>query len=123
MNCLSVFDHFVWLVLKNLSDEAVLLHTLTNVDPYHCHEILNSHMTHLGKPVWFASVNQLEKRPWHFFFRKYTVLFTVRFFIYPMQPIVCKFQKRVIKVISLLTDLINFNLKLATFSNKIKTAF
>ena len=70
MNCLSVFDHFVWLVLKNLSDEIVLLHTLTNVDLYHCHEILSSHMTHLGKPMWFASVNQLKKRPWHFFFLK-----------------------------------------------------
>ena len=34
-----------------LNDEAVLRHTLTDVDLYHCHEILSSHMTNLGKPM------------------------------------------------------------------------
>ena len=35
----------------NFSDDAVLLHSFTNMVLYHCHEILSSNMTHLGELV------------------------------------------------------------------------
>ena len=58
--CLSVFDNFAGQTLKgliknlstyNFHDEAVLLHTLTNLNPSHYPKILRSHMTHLGEPI------------------------------------------------------------------------
>ena len=58
--CLSVFDNFVGQTLKgliknlsayNFHDEAVLLHTLTNLNPGHYPKILRSHMAHLGEPI------------------------------------------------------------------------
>ena len=103
-NSLSVSDQFVGLMLKelinnlsayNFHNEAVLLHHFANLNLDLFREIL-SWVNQCSLVVQTSSNNASGT-----FSSINAVLFMVRFLIYPMQTIVCKLNRHIIRTSSL----------------------